>query len=382
MEGTHMSKLNVVRRCYNCGAILQGTDPKKEGYLDPELLETSESTVLFCEKCWSQQKFNIAPKEPSIDPQFLDMLKDARASDALIVYVVDLFSFENSFNSEVTEIIEDLNILVIANKRDLLPSKAKDSDLKEYVAHRFRVARLPLQSEDVVLVSLTSSINAKPIVDEIERRRRRHDVYIIGAMGAGKTQLLSSFLKNYSNSSRFNITTTNYPGTSIRVLQIPIDGSASLYDTPGTSTENSVVSKIDTVTARCVIPDREIKGRKITLEQGESIFIGGLARIDLIKGEKQNITGYFSNDVTLKRVVKNPDAAFWKSFEKENVAPISKTLNEPTDFDAFEISVEEKGSRDIGIAGLGWINFEGNSQVWRVFVPKGVSIYTTRAKIK
>ena len=215
-----MSQLNVVRRCYNCGTILQSDDPKKPGFVDKTLLESSQSAVLFCEKCWKEQRYNIAPREPTVDPQFLSMLNDAQASDATIVYVVDLFSFEASFIIPITQAIEGLHVLVIANKRDLLPRKMSDALLREYVAHRFRVARLSVTADDVVLTSLTSSADIKAIADRIETLRRRHDVYIIGAINAGKTLFLSSFLRSYSNASHFNITTANYPGTTIRVMFI------------------------------------------------------------------------------------------------------------------------------------------------------------------
>jgi ribosome biogenesis GTPase A len=78
-----------------------------------------------------------------VSPDFLTMLSDAKASDALIVYVVDLFSFECSFSSKVNEIIRSLPLVILANKRDLMPKEAKDEDLREYVAHRFRASGLP-----------------------------------------------------------------------------------------------------------------------------------------------------------------------------------------------------------------------------------------------
>lgn len=57
-----MSKMSVVRRCYNCGAILQCEDESKEGYIEPRLLEGGDETVLFCAKCWSTQRYNFAPR--------------------------------------------------------------------------------------------------------------------------------------------------------------------------------------------------------------------------------------------------------------------------------------------------------------------------------
>jgi GTPase SAR1 family protein len=68
----------------------------------------------------------------------------------------------------------------------------------------------------------------------IEEKRRRHDVYIIGSVGAGKTLFLSSFLHDYTNRSSRSIVTGEYPSTHLRVMQIPLDSSSSIYDTPGT----------------------------------------------------------------------------------------------------------------------------------------------------
>ena len=71
-----------------------------------------------------------------------------------------------------------------------------------------------------------------------------------------------------------------------------------------------------------------------------------------------------------------------KAIERGTVYPIDKNATALNAFDAFDIQVDEVGPRDIGIEGLGWITFKGDNQIFRVYVPKGVSVYTTRAKIK
>ncbi|MBO4540967.1 MAG: hypothetical protein J5736_03235 [Bacilli bacterium] len=379
-----MSKLNVVRRCYSCGVILQGEDPEQPGYVDKALLDSSPSNILFCEKCWSEQRYNIAPRKAVASPEFITMLKDAQASDALIVYVVDLFSFEASFIDEVSKTISGLKILVIANKRDLLPSKVDDEALRVYTAHRFRVAALGVQKEDVYLMStLSSQSDIEEIVNEMQRRRQGHDVYVIGAVGAGKSRFLASFLRDFQNSSSHPIQWANYPGTKLRVMQIPLDTSSMIYDTPGTSVENSITGKLTLEEANATRPQERVNARAHTLMPGESIIIGGLARIDLIEGKKNGtpIKCYFAPGVTLKKARGNLDAAFLKAIESKSVRPTSAALKALVDFDVFDLDVEEVGSRDIGIEGLGWINFEGKKQKFRIYLPKGVSLYTSRAKI-
>ena len=68
--------------------------------------------------------------------------------------------------------------------------------------------------------------------------------------------------------------------------------------------------------------------------------------------------------------------------KKHNNKPFSSHLTDITQFDVYDFTIDEKGSRDIGVLDLGWFNFTGAGQVIRIFVPKGVYVYTSRAKLK
>ena len=50
----------------------------------------------------------------------------------------------------------------------------------------------------------------------------------------------------------------------------------------------------------------------------------------------------------------------------------------------FDIAINnESGSyRDLGFAGLGWVSMKATNQKLRVYVPKCLSIYTSRPKVK
>ena len=52
--------------------------------------------------------------------------------------------------------------------------------------------------------------------------------------------------------------------------------------------------------------------------------------------------------------------------------------------EVFDIEIKNGGGmyRDIGFAGLGWITFKATNQKFRVYVPRGVAIYTSRTKVK
>ena len=377
-----MSEFSVVRRCYGCGAILQGEDPKKPGYIDPKVVERAEvSAPLFCEACWKQTKYNSAPLEPSASQDFLSMLRDAKASDALIVFVVNLFSFECSLVPEVCEILEGLKLLVLANKRDLLPKKADDASLKKYVAQRFRKARLSVSENDVCLISLRSDLNVDRVVSRMQKERKGHDVYVIGAAGAGKTIFVNAFLRGYANPSSRAIAISKYPRTDLSVMTIPLDSSSSLYDTPGTSLENSMLTHVDSSDMKRILPQSEVKPRSYSLSKGEKLILGDhLASIELLDGARTPVQVYCSNEVSVsRRLGTKLEDAFYRLAEQIRA---KREKNPASDFDAFETKIEEKGDRDIGIEGVGWISFHSTGQTFRVYVRKGVSLYSSNAKIK
>ncbi len=379
-----MSEFSVVRRCYSCGAILQSDDPHAPGYIEKKNVEgTPISAPLFCESCWKSTRYNLSPKKVAASEDFLTMLKDAQASDAMIVYVVDLFSFETSFIPEANEILQGLNILVLANKRDLLPRKADDEALKDYVAHRFRKECLNVRSENVELVSLQFASDVKAIAERIERERRGHDVYVIGASSSGKSVFANAFLRTYKNPSSRSIASAVYPGTSLRVLTIPLDSSSSLYDTPGTSIDNSMVTHVDTVAAFALLPREEVKARNFTLSPGEGLFFDDhLARIDMLEGPKTKMSVYASKEVSLrKEKAGDAEQTIMKLLRQFGKTDESRLPFSAKDADAFDLKVEENEQRDIGIEGLGWVSFLGNGQSFRIYVRKGVALYTSRAKI-
>ena len=91
---------------------------------------------------------------------------------------------------------------------------------------------------------------------------------------------------------------------------------------------------------------------------------------------------FVSEKIELKTIrSKDTDEVFYNMIEKKIIKPVSKYLTSYEVFDMYDVKVDQDGERDIGILGLGWISFKGNNQTFRVSVPKGVYIYTSRAKV-
>lgn len=384
-----MSKVNIVRRCSNCGSLLQSEFPDKEGYIENKsLLETPLDRVLFCDKCYMEAGFSLNSDSLKASSDFTLMMKDAAASDALIVYIINAFSFESSFIPEINEIIKGNQILVLANKRDLFPKECNDKTLKEYVAHRFRVAGLPITENDVLLTSLATFGDNDVLSKEINKRRKRHDVYIISPRGAGKSMFFSSFLYHFSNPSSRPIETSPYPGTITPVLQIPLDSSSALYDTPALPSDNNIMNKLEKSVADSLLFSSPVKYKKIVMEPNMGLAIGAIAFIELLSVPKNafkmdEIHLFAPPNVVLKRIglSKGIENVLPRFIDKKGLFPKSSIVRVIKDLDVFDIQIEEKGDRSIGIEGLGWFSFLGRKQIYRVYVPKGVSVHTSRSKI-
>jgi hypothetical protein len=375
-----MTEIRRIRRCPGCGVILQSIDETLPGFVPEKHFERHE--VVLCQRCFKLQHYgeDIAPKEPRVNEEFLKILDQAQLENALIVYVLDLFSFDSSFSPDVNQKIKDLDIIGVANKRDLFPKSVKDEKMRSYVMARAKKAGLTI--DDLVIASPIKKYNIDEVKAQIEAKRQGRNVYVIGAASSGKSSLVNAYIKQFMNTTQMMITTSPFPGTTLRVIEIPLDESSHLYDTPGFVLDTSLISIVERDVIRSIVPRNEIKPRTFQLMAKQSIIIGGLARFDFMAGKTTGFTCYFSNLVEIKRsALINADKTFDSLVGQNKIRPTSKIVKSFKDLEAFEATIADKGRIDIGIVGLGWITFTGNKQDIRVSAPKGIAVYVQPAKI-
>ena len=376
-----MGEIRRVLRCYKCGTILQDEKVNDKGYISSDILNNHKSEILMCNDCFDKLIFNPGPVLDDIDEDFYSIIDDARATDSLIVLVLDLFSFEGFASQRFRNSIDSSNVLVVGNKRDLLPKEIDDEVLKEHIRHRLRNT-CNLNVQEIILTSSIENYNIDILLERINSLRARHDVYILGFPNSGKTSLVNCLLKHYQNKTTRVISTIDYPGTKIRVFEVPLDRTSNLYDIPGMSSHNSIQDVVEPTIVNQLLFKKPVSIKNATLSQGNAIAIGGLAKIELIKGSKTNVKMFVSEKIELKTIrSKDTDEVFYNMIEKKIIKPVSKYLTSYEVFDMYDVKVDQDGERDIGILGLGWISFKGNNQTFRVSVPKGVYIYTSRAKV-
>ena len=381
-----MAKVKRVARCFHCGAILQDTDPNMKGYCPEELLTNQsrvEDSVLYCQTCFDMFKdINSGELNHNIDEDIMHILDDAVATDAMVVWVVDTFTFNGTLKKSVVSKIKNLRVAVIATKKDLLAKYTTEKHLEKYVRYCFLEAGI-----DPVYVKAVGGKEEKQyaeILDTCIRNSEGRDVFVIGYTGAGKSTLLNRILKVYKNPTRRSVRVRNYPKTNIEVFTIPLSNSSNMYDLPGFDLDISVVGKVENDVKKCIVPKKSASMHRFTVDLGESIVLGGLAAYSVVKGRPSKYSIFVSEKVDVKKIkYENLDAFLLKNNDTKANKPTSKRFMSFHDYEVFEYAMERDGLlHDIAVEGLGWISFKGEGQTIRITIPKGVAIKETLAKVK
>ena len=380
-----MGKCKRVLRCYHCGSVLQTKDPKQKGYISEKEVggDLTTNKILYCDRCFDViRSFNNSALDLQIDQDILRILDDAIATDALIIWVIDLFAFNGALNPEIAKKVKKLKVVVVGNKVDLLPVKGKEKGLKEYINERFQ--EFGIKPHAVRLLGNSNKIDMSKLLDEMNDARQGHDVYLIGNALSGKTTLINRMLKFYENKTKREIRTVTYGDTGIKVLEIPLSKSSFLYELPGFSQNTSVINKVEKDVKAFILPRKQLKVALRTLLAKEAFIIGSLASFALMEGKATMFKFYSAEGVETKKVkAANVEAAFTENNEKKNVRPVSNRYSTFLDYDVFDYQMEKDGKyHDIAIEGLGWVTFKATGQTIRVIAPKGAEIKESLSRIR
>ena len=379
-----MGKCKRVLRCYHCGAILQCTNPNEKGYILPESLNRATPIqIIYCDNCFEMMKaFNNSQLNQNVDQEILKILDDAFATDAYIIWVVDLFSFNGTLNKEIADKVKKLNVSVIGTKRDLFSKSIKDESLIIYLAERFNA--YGIKPKAIRLLGNSNKIDPKELIKAVNDARKGHDVYMIGNNASGKTSIINKALKGFENKTNRQIKTVKYPGTQVDVLEIPLSRSSFFYELPGISQDTSVVTKLEKDVVKQILPKKDIKVSSHSMAPGDALMVGSLAAFEVVKGKTTSYRFYAAEGVETRKVSsKKLDDAIKENNIRRSVRPVSERLVNFHDYDMFEYAMEnDKKWHDIAIEGLGWLSFIALGQIIRVRLPKDVALKESLAKIR
>lgn len=363
-------------RCGGCGAVIQTKDPSQLGYVPPQALNKDQEE-LYCRRCFRIRHYNeIAPVEQDPDV-YLQKLSVIAQTDSLVVKIIDLFDFSGSWIPGVQRHIGKNPILLVANKIDLFPRSTKWGRLKEWLQRYAK--ELGIEPVDILLCSAIKGIHMDLVINAIERYRQGRDVYVVGTTNTGKSTFINRILQEVAQIDSV-ITTSPYPGTTLDTIRIELDDGKAIIDTPGIVWKGRLSEWISPNDLQVVIPKQVLHPKVYQLQDGQTLFFGGLARMDYVKGAKQPFVCYVSNRLYIHRTKLSNADGFFQKHRGKLLSPPKDPAQLPS-WTRHRFTLTGKEKVDIVISGLGWIacgKEKGEVDVW---APKGVQVVTRSAII-
>lgn len=367
--------------CIGCGAEIQSENPNKQGYLPKSVVEKSiEENNLVCKRCFRLKNYNEVSDVELGAEDFYKLIKTLSKKDGLIVKVVDIFDFSGSWIEDVIDIVgNNKDIVLVANKLDLLPKSVKQNKIKQWLFKMLKAKGIKVK--DILLVSAIKNHGIEEAAARIDELRNGKDVYIIGATNVGKSTFINKLIE-LTTGDKNVITTSHFPGTTLGMIEIPLDRATSIYDTPGIILDYDIAHYLDAKSLKLVMPKKEIKARVFQLNAEQSLFFGGMARVDFVKGERQSFTLYASNLVDIHRTkLSNADALFEKHLGTLLKPPFEDNISIFKNQVKKNFKIDDR-KIDIVISGLGWITVNSDSGCEiDIYVPEEIEVFVRESII-
>lgn len=399
-----------------------GKGKKKEREPEPLTFEEEEDSEdifadLLCARCYSLKHYGRVKSDAAEAsmPEF-DFGKSVGVSisgrqfrRSIVLAVVDLADFDGSLprqaissllqqpeipNSKL-ESPQNFRLVIAANKADLLPKDATRVRLERWVRKRVSEGGLPKPSA-VHIVSSHTKMGVKSLLVDIQNSiGTRGDVWVVGAQNAGKSSLINA-MRTSAGLLPSTITAAPLPGTTLGIVDVPglVPKGCRMLDTPGVRHEYQLTSLLLPDEVKMVLPRRHLKPRTYRIGSGNTISIGGIARIDVCEtpGATVYLTLWASDDISSHMgKTERADQNYETHVGTKMVPPLvnDETSNRMDYFPALlPTDVQVKGvgwsesSVDICIAGVGWLGVGANGTAsFKVWAPPGISITTRTALI-
>lgn len=361
--------------CGGCGVRIQTTDKESVGYTPKSALNREN---VLCQRCFRLKHYNEVQDVSIADDDFLNMIASIRKTNGLIVHIIDVFDVDGTLINGLPCITGDNPIILVANKVDLLPKSINKRKLENWL--RAKAKESGIKVLDVFLISSTKRHGIAELGKALENVRNQEDVYIVGTTNVGKSTFINTLIEQ-STGLKHAITTSYFPGTTLGFIKIPLDERSFLVDTPGIVNRKQFVHYVSKADLKLIIPDKEIKPRIYQLNPGQTLFFGGLARLDFLTGLQQSFVCYFSNQLPIHRTkLEKADDLYAKHKGGLLSPPNQGTLNTWPDLTAEAYKIKD-GKTDIVFPGLGWVSMVDGHLTVQAHTPEGIPATLRKALV-
>lgn len=324
------------KTCIGCGSLLQDKDPNQVGYV-------SDLEKELCERCFKIRHYNHYQTVEKNNQDYLSILENTITTNDLILFVVDLWNMSPMIE-EIMTYFKKNPVLLVMTKRDILPKSIYEERLLDYMEGQF---------VDKIMISSKKNYHFDLLMEKIKKYQTSKYVYVVGLTNAGKSTMLNQIIKNYTNLET-TITTSMQPSTTLGTIEIPLDETLTLIDTPGILDEGNLLNVVDPKVMKKVIPKKEIKPISYQVKGTQYFWIDDICSFTVTDN---NIVIFISNTLQIKR--------FYKEIDTSNFIPHTFTVKE---------------KQDIVIPGLGFIKVMSSGKI-TIYVKEQVDVFIRKSFI-
>ena len=328
--------MKKIKHCEGCGVKLQDENILNLGY-------TTNLNNDLCMRCFRLKNYGEYESIASNLVDYEKILSMVNRSRELVLYVVDIVNIPEKLSIIKNYLKND--IILVLNKRDLLPISIKDEKIIDYIK------KLNINFKDIVIISSEKNFNMDNLYKKIIKYKKSDEVYVVGYTNAGKSSLISRFISDYGDGDT-NLTVSPLPSTTLNRVEIPINNNITLIDTPGIIDNSNVINFVEKKLYKKLNSKKEIKPRTYQLNKGQSLLLGDLVRLDYIEGDRNSFTFYIPNEIKIRRT----------SYKGDKLKDLALS------------NLDVGYANDICINGLGFIKVVAGCKI-RLYLNKDIAVF-------
>lgn len=214
------------------------------------------------------------------------------------------------------------------------------------------------------------------MIEYLYKESQDKDIYFVGMTNVGKSTLINAIIDKMGDVKNL-ITTSRFPGTTLDKIEIPLDNGHFLIDTPGIMTANQLATHISPKDLEIISPKKPLKPATYQIKPGNTLFLGGLGRIDFLKGEPTSFTVYTARGMYVHRTkTENADAFYEKHLGEMLTPPTEGETIAPLKGQEFKTEYDS----DLLFGGIGFVRVPKGNLV-KTYTPDKIGLGVRHALI-
>ncbi|WP_028843802.1 ribosome biogenesis GTPase YqeH [Pseudothermotoga elfii] len=331
-------------KCRGCGAQIQHENQRKPGYVPLEVFQKrrAEGKDILCQRCFRMRHYGKL-ESVKITNDFVKKLSKLVRKFEVVVWVLDISDFEGSYDPLLAEILKDLNKIIVVNKIDLLPKAVTIREIKSWVEERLKGQRF----RDVYLTSAAKNYGTRSLLRALSLYE---NVIFIGMTNVGKSSIFQKL-------TGVDVNVTPFPGTTLDLIKATVKNT-DIFDTPGIFSNRRIIDFLEPGSQK-KISQKSLSRMTFKPQKGQTIFIGGLCRLDFsFDTELPPIFQIFASESVKFHVTgtSKADNLHVKQYGRLLVPPFKPKELSMDSLNWKEEEFELNTGEELAIAGLGWLS--------------------------